>query len=452
MSTNSISSTYNLRHVAEKQALAHPPATPKNRKKLSPTKTATMTQDIGHNCLILNINNIFGKVTSRLIHSLSRFYISYSLSCTTWRGPTYLNGSSSTCDCESAHAALSPTLYDNLLSAIVEKLQSKSLDQLDPQSQKYLSIRFKLTADDKTKLSSQTASKRTSHITHIISRLSSMEQQGTFVNTPTGYARNATYENPRASNRFDCYLEQHLRPLEDRLADECETGAKIPSVALQELTDEYKKLIDQAVVNLKKDTACINQLQTAFEKMLENQSKLEKDIDSTQALTDYVSSVEEYLKAHQARFKQKVPGAPSHKQLNTHLDQTQSLYILKQVVIHKSTEYFIENKRFLKTAINSKDKFKIATDDITTRTVEAEHQLKILSQQLPEDAKTMTKYLFGKKDANGEVPTPSKEAVATTLLELIVPVTPSRSDLKKTTKKRPFSEISTSEIQDSSKN
>jgi hypothetical protein len=44
------------------------------------------------------------------------------------------------------------------------------------------------------------------------SRLKPHETKGTFVGTLTEKARNATYDNPTASNRLDCYLEQYLRP------------------------------------------------------------------------------------------------------------------------------------------------------------------------------------------------------------------------------------------------
>ncbi len=162
--------------------------------------------------------------------------MAHAWECKTMRGRTCYNGDQSSCGCcQAAHAALSPALYDDYLKKIVQNIRERGFEGLSLHHQEYLQRRFALTEVERKGLSSETASIRSEWMRSIIARLQVKVGGVTFVDTPLDYARNATFENPAASNRVDCHLERSLRPLEDRLAQDCSDASKNPKEALREL-------------------------------------------------------------------------------------------------------------------------------------------------------------------------------------------------------------------------
>jgi hypothetical protein len=443
----------NVREITKEKRLAtaQKPLPITGRATLSPSKTPTRTRDKKHDCSVLDIDHILNKTAVRLLLSLLRFGFAYAFECSTKRGPTRFNGASSSCGkCEAAHAALCPSLHDNMLEIISKHLEAKAFDQLDLSKQKYLQARFKLTNEDEKKLSSLNAQERLLHLEQIFSRLTQRERQGTFVGTPTEQIQNSTFENPCASNRLDCSLEKELRALEDTLAEECTKNTKRPRDALLELQAKYCEIVTEAIINLKQDLILIDNLEKAWDQLIASQSQLEalasKPDEQSKEFENYLKSVDNYLKALDARFPKKLPRTPSLKFLKNYLSM-QSEYILRQIAKKQVLERFNQTPGFLKIPENpsdSKAQFKEAKDEISRRLVEAENQLKVLDKT-PDEVKAMEKYLFGEKNEAGVVVTPTKKQTEKSLLNLAKVVTPTRSDLqtisKEKSKKRLFEEI-----------
>jgi hypothetical protein len=400
----------------------------RGRLELTPSKSATCVREADHDCG--NIEEVYTstKAIARLHHSLFRFSLAHAFDCTTIRGVTIMNGAVSHCGgCQAGHAALSPTLYDNILETISEKLSTKKLDELYEHEQSYVQTRFAPTMEELEKLSSDDEITRTEVFGQFITRLKPHETKGTFVGTLTEKARNATYDNPTASNRLDCYLEQHLRPLEDELA--AEKGEPIP--ALAKLQTKYRELIDTAIENLNARYPQLDELQKAWDTLMDAQKKitdLEPDFATHEAdFHAYAQAVETALKAKKVFFEQ-LDGTPGFKSFKDKLDAIQSPYNLKNILklykngqIQATYDYFKKNEKSLKTDSNITNEFIEVRNEISLRIHEASIQHKVLDQN-HDEIKFMMKHFFG--DLNPETKTlltPNKEKIQQSILRLIPP-------------------------------
>lgn len=401
---------------------AAPPTSPKSsRKILTPSKSATLTRSQTHDCETLDITHTTNKVATRLMHSLFRFSLAHVYQCTTWRGTTHLNGAKSTCgSCEAAHAALSPTLYDDILQNIHDQLKSKNFNELNSALQSYLESRFDLSEDDKNKLACVKKEDREKHLSELMSRLTLQERKGSFVNTPTEHQRNATFENHRSSNKVDCYLEHHLRPLEDKLANECKTEEKTPIQALEELQKVHRELLEIALKNIKDEQLLLDDFHANFSQLITAEIVLDAKSDDKTFLA-FKGHIEKYQKSYEAFFTKR-KGAPRFKSFNKLIDSEQSPYALQAIHttnnLRSSRNRYEIYKRFLKNTSCIDDHFEAAQKELDRRAVEAENQLKILCQNT-DDIKAMLKYQFGTKDDHGILRTPTKADIANALNPLL---------------------------------
>jgi hypothetical protein len=430
------STGYGFRDNTKEQSAVASAVTPRksSRQVLTPSKSGSLVQDEGHDCDHLNTDHIVSKVAARLFHSLFRFTLSHAFNCLTRRGPTHLNGARSTCGgCEAAHAALSPTLFDDILETIATNLGSQNFDELDELHQCYLRARFDLNNEDEEALSSDDAAERISKLDWIVSRLTTLEKKGTYVNTPTEHARNATFDNARSSNKVDCFLESKLRPQEETLSKRCKEGAITPIEALTELQTKYREHLENAQKNLKTDLISLHTLLEAWNELTSCQLELHSlDTDSddfTHKFTEYVIKVELYLAAYKHMFDRQ-EGTPRLKSFKQSLRDNRSINILKKIQKNKETKTFIESSKKLVNSFDPQSQFNEVEAEISRRLVEVENQLKVVTQT-PEEIKGMYKHLFGEVNDLGILQTPTKEKVQAKFLELVSTVTPTRSDRNK---------------------
>ena len=368
-------------NVSRKQ---HTRAKSCGRQVLTPSQSASMVQDEGHNCTHLNTEHTGVKVTARLCLSLFLFTFAYALNSTISRGPTRLNGSQAHCGgtCQSAHAALTPSLCDDMLVQIGKKLGEVAFHSLDVIHRKYLERRFKLSEEDIGLLSSEDKHVRSAHLEKIISRLTMKEKWGTYIDTPTDFARNVTYDNHCDSNRFDIYLEKHLRKKEDNLAKLCTANEITPIEALEQLQTEYRKVVDVAISSLKAKKAAIAALRQAHNELMV--TKIESE--------EYFSKVDSYLNFFHDFFEKK-QGAPGLKKLKTKLTSHPSQAVLKKASSEKSVVYVTNNARQLLPLEKAENKFNKAERTIERRLKEAERQILVL-HQTTDEIKIMFKALF----------------------------------------------------------
>ncbi len=405
---------------------------------LTPSKSATNIREKGHDCTTIEDDYTATKVNKRLQDSAVLLAFAYAFDCETGRGPTRYNGNSCSCGgCQAGHAALTPTLYDNILDIISEKLTQFKLSDLDPHLQSYMQTRFAPTLEECEKLSSDDVDVRNAAFKQIISRLTEEEKKGTFVNTLTEKARNATYDNPTSSNRFDSHLERSLRPKEDELA--AEKGE--PIQALLRLQAEYRRLVEVAIPNLEAHYVKLDNLHKAWDTMIGIQIKLQGlDVKSDEykaEFLNYFSAIGAFLQAREIFF-QKSEGAPSFNAFKERLSNTQSPYALKELLklvkegeIDEAHDYFSKKQKILQIDPAIDNDFIESRAEIGRTIHEAKLHLKVLDQK-PEEINFMLKHHFG--DLNPETKTlitPTKEKMQQSFLRLMPTLTPERKDLKK---------------------
>lgn len=394
------------------------PTPVKSRAALPLDKTATRTRENGHDCTLVDTAILAEKVVARLFHSLTRFALDYSFNCETSRETTHINGDHSSCGgCQAAHAALSCKLYDKIHQIAKASLQEKSFDQLPPAYQGYLNTCFKLTSDDLASLRSENTDERMDVFELHAELMDPRKKKMLFSGTSLEWERAGTYENPTSSNRFDCFLERHLRPIEDDLARRCSEGEITPVDALVELQDAYCNLVEKAIPNLKADLNSLKDLQEAWDKMIE----LQKEVTS-QNFETYLEAVDQYLALYKSRFSKKTKaesiGIPSLDSLKSHLRDTQSYNILKNLQKNRNFLFYKTSKHFLKTSQNASEEFSKAEKDIERRLIEAANQIDQL-HHTRDQIEDMYKYSFGKQDNDGNLTLPTKEEVAEAFLTRI---------------------------------
>lgn len=472
---NQASQGHNLRPSTLAKAAESAKNSPaQNRKILTPTKTASLYALEGHDCSKVNVDNSIVKVTARLFFSEFRFYVAHVWECTTMRGTTHYNGAQSHCagKCQAAHAALTPTLYDNKLEKIIELVRKVGYRHLPQTDQTYLKNRFVLDKTHEKLLSVENESKRFEHMMSIVSRLKVLERKGSFINTPLDLARNATFENPAASNRVDCYLEKSLEPLEKMLSEDCRASTKSPKEALKELFFTHRQLLTSLKERLPAGESNLLALQTAWNNLVDSQVKfieiltasdlypkktdeetvvftesllksLANDADIKTSFEAYVKSIKKYREITAQRSSHPGEGVPKLKKLQKdQLDRLQSPFVLKHLSnfyekdgIQRALSHFMANKIHLNIpslddAKKLEESFKEGIHEISLRAAETEAQLSFLEKDFDEVHQLMNMF-WGQRTENGSFCTPTKENVLKYLNDQLVPVTPTRSRKRK---------------------
>lgn len=462
----------------------------KARIILTPSKTPSLHTIPGeHDCFAVDAEKTAAKVTMRFFFSAFRFALAYSWHCHTWRGSTLENGAKSSCGglCQAAHAALTPNLQDDRLEIILKELTEMPFDKITPEHQSYFESRFSLTAEDLLELQDESPQKRKTRAQTIINRLQPKEHTSTFANTRISMVLNTTFGNPRASNRIDCALEKILRPLEDALTEQCRNEEINPKEALSELQDRYKSLLKDLWSKLETGqedlTALANSyeelrrseldlfaeikacnLEIARKKFTRNSSKevsppnisfesMLETIDPKQraALIHKISICKEKAKRYRScfdkRFSEATGGVPALEQLKKSLQLHQPTSILK--VIFKDSEEPEETLELLlarASHLNADkefaEEFKAAQEEIQRRQDEVSAQMSVAFTDFDHIHTLVKQELYQKRPSSeGPLQTPTKQDLNQKFLSFIKKLTPGRSDLQRTFKRRRIGEL-----------
>ena len=407
------------------------------RKILTPSKSASLIGKTDHHCDLVDEESTLTKVQTRLAYSIHRFAIAFSWGCETARGKTQYNGARAHCGvgkCEAGHAALTPTLYDNMLQRISDEFGTKTFSELDEILQIYMKQRFALKEADITALSNSDTHDRISFLKGVIKRLTLEEHKGSFVGTSVEFQRNATYNNPKSSNRLDCYLERVLRKVEDDLATRCQKKEKNPEEALLDLQKEYSSLLNAAFDDLNNDDTRVDQLHKAWLALSKSQTALENQGDD-RAYNEYMDCAQKYIEAYEVRKNKPLKGSPKLQTMMDYFRQNPSYYVLNGLLherkssLNNAKDYLSKNKQHLKISSEDEQKFEEGRSEIAKRLDEVKIQQTVINAS-KEELHIMFKNMFGTKE-EALLKTPSKKDIAKKLVETLPSLTPSRSDRQK---------------------
>ncbi len=343
---------------------------------------------------------------------------------------------------------------------------------LSPPDQEYLKKRFALEKTHEDLLSAENESNRFNHMMSIVSRLKVLERKGSFSNTPLDLARNATFENPAASNRVDCYLENSLGPLEETLSKDCRTSTKSPKEALKELFFEHRELLVKLKERLPVGESNLLTLQNSWKQLVDCQIKLvetfktcdiwpktsdeetpavfteillkrlAENADVQTSFEAYMKSMKKYREISSARSSHACEGVPKLKTLQNQLDKLQSPYVsnilskryekegIGKALLHFAANQIHLNIPSLEDAEVLEKSFKEGIDEISKRTAETEAQLLFLKRDFEEVHQLMNMF-WGHTNEKGSFCTPTKETILKHLNEQLVPVTPTHSRKRK---------------------
>ncbi|MBS0629533.1 MAG: hypothetical protein JSS30_04830 [Verrucomicrobia bacterium] len=393
--------------------------TPRKPRKVAKIEdTATLIRD-DHDCKSIDTALVVEKVRARLFFSLSRFAESYAFNCLTTRGKTHINGAHAHCGgCHAAHAAFSCKLYDDIFDIVRTALFTNCFSQLMPAYQGYLTRRFGLSTKEIKRLNSENQNDRLKTFDRLASTLTAREKRMTFSGTAFELQRGSTFQGPIFSNHLDSSIEAHMRKIEDELDLECARENKTPVDATIELQESYRAFVLNAIKNMHVDLANLDNLKEAWDAMIACQKALSAD-SSDEAFESYLNAIDDYLLAHQIRFKKvKEPGTASLENLEWYLRNTQSPYVLRELQGNRDRLYFELSDHHLKIDSDSEEQFTEAITEVEGRLTEAHAQLDSLNHT-EKDFKLMLKYGFGKLNDAGVVITPDKARLGQAFVDLI---------------------------------
>lgn len=401
----------------------------RKRKLLSPQETPSIyVKGSAHDCSEVNPVTTEMKVSNRFLCSMARFGLAHTWGCTTIRGKTHYNGARSHCGhCEAAHASLSPTLYDNILQIVQDRIYRIGYQNLQEKERAYVKIKLNLTAKDEQELSSELPEARLRYLeTTIASCLTPQEQMGSLIHTVTEKMRNTTFENPKGSNRVDSYLEIRLRLLEDQLADACKEQDKLPKEALRELHATYQALLAPLKDRLFADQQRLFILHDAWTRYTKCHAELLQmaqgkpaiqflqSAENLKAWERYVESAKHYQDASSKRFQHAGQGVPHFYSLRHTLAKNGHLAALSQMARinpPQTPEQALQPILALPALPDLEEVFQSAHTEIDERIQETQAQLAFVEKSFEEIHECM-KETCGHKDAAQALRTPTKEYFA----------------------------------------
>jgi len=330
--SSSGSVSYELRDTTVKRRQDSTYSSPKRRKVLTPSKTASYVKTPSSDTHSFDPDKTRLKLDQRIYFTYERFSLAFSLQCETSRGKTHFNGSHAKVeDWEAAHASFAPTMYDNYHKKVKDAVAKSGFSELSPPKKQYMRTRFNVdTPYRKMKQGRRTDEEFFDVLT---GRLSKRQKQGSYVNTETEWMRNSTVEQPRGANRFDCHLENVLRDYEDTLAEECSNQSITPQQATELFIERYLELVKTFVDHLK-----TRQKQFARFIFLHNELKgliatLSAQTSATTSSDDYkkfMIVLKEYL-GLRSKLKKRMPGAPSYSDFISYSQERPISSLLKQL-------------------------------------------------------------------------------------------------------------------------
>lgn len=336
------------------------------RRILSLDLTASCTREPNHDCSTINQKVTEQKAQCRIICAYIRAVISRVWQCQTWRGPTELQGHSSTCGkCQCAHWSLTPNLSDNKLTLVIDELKKKGVfgPESSPGKVVYLKNTLQLNEADLKTLDAHHTDP--DYVDQFFEKHVSPKQwEHSFYGTSLEHQFNGICEGPTTSNNVDSRLEAKLRKKEDALCQEVLERKLTPKEAIQKLVQELILFYQNSLAGIKKRTEYltrfieVNKQINAFERTYSNSSAEDVPVDE---FADYVEKLKEIIELRRA-LKGKITGAPPYSDVDKH---RKDFYLLGRIVhaVGETKKGKLDPLKAIGFFITSAKKFKVYEND-----------------------------------------------------------------------------------------
>lgn len=228
------------------------------------------------------------------------------------RGKTHLQGSQAPRGFQSAHFSLAPSTTDSLTKDVIDSIVEKGLTP--NRSSAYLRSKIELTSPDRKRLDDHHEDRQFVR-NFILKRLPDGVDNSSLYGTRFFILRNATFDNPDESNRFDSKLEWTIQPFLEMLSKARAEGLYDENTATEQLVkwldDFYRKSIANNTERLADiDTYLgLNQDLIAFEDLYQDETKIPPE-----ELHKYIETAKQFL-ALRKKLSEKLIGSPGNFQI-----------------------------------------------------------------------------------------------------------------------------------------
>lgn len=236
----------------------------------------------GHDCKQIYPDNSQDKAQRRFFHHYIRYVITEVLGTFIFRGKTRLQCGRSSCQCESAHFAASPTIHDKKMVEVLDLLDNQI--EMTPTKVNYLVQRLAIESPEKRQFLALNAAKQKSYIE---GKILPEDYHSSFNQTAFELQLSGTIEGSVVTNDFDQAIEIPIRKIEDRYCSKINEKKITAQKAIEKTYPAICNVMQISVQNLKERK---QQLKTYFE--------LEKVLDAIEEdflTTGKVADIEKYF-------------------------------------------------------------------------------------------------------------------------------------------------------------
>lgn len=275
-----------------------------SRREIGTALSATITREKGHICQIPEEKMAAEKAVRRAWGIYIRHCISGFLDCKTWRGRTELVGASSHCGgCEGSHWSLTPTLCDDKIERIINRIiQLKG--ETTPRSKLY--CKTVLGFEDKEFAQLKENGDAASITAFIKKHTKPGQWHRSYKGSSFENQANSTVENHALSNRVDSMMEKKLRSIEDQINADVFEKKLSPEEGTQKVLQSLEEYFTKSLAALKDRKGKIERFITLNQEIEKSIAQSVPDFDAFQKNVEELLALREEFKTKNsviARFK-----------------------------------------------------------------------------------------------------------------------------------------------------
>lgn len=305
----------------------------KARRILTLEETASLISGNNHDCTIVNPEHTKLKAQNRMIYAYVRMTISRAWECKTTRGPTQLQGYSSTCgNCQSAHWALTPNLCDNKLPLVVEEIKSKGVypPSASPGKIKYLKNTLRLSDTELDELQRRHGEKEFID-TFFKSKVTREQWEHSFQGTALEKNHNGTIEGSTDGNQVDSRLEASMRKEEDNFCALVEAKQIHPKDGIRMLAEKMINYYCASLENLTIRYEQLDKFKNAENDVSQFEDKYNADSNASdipdEEFETHINNLTTMLELRK-ELKSSLIGAPRYKKVDNHRRDYYTLFAI----------------------------------------------------------------------------------------------------------------------------
>lgn len=350
------------------------------------------------------------------------------------RSKTTFQGSHASKGWQAGHGALAPATQDNFTENVIQKIEKEGITPT--KSGPFLQNRIGLTEEEQKILHKYHKDENFVRAL-VISRLPIGGNVSSLAGTRFDWNRNATFDNPDESNKYDTHLEAKVSTLREQLQQQRREGKLNVETSMQKLVSWFLEFYTTSVKNLTEKLEFIKKIKECSQKMSTFEKTHQTAVTfNTEEFKEYIENAADFLNLTRTLLEEKI-GSPLCKEFKT-LRNEETLILFSQLVYLSKQptttgnflwDQYLKAREFLSDPIDFDlliKKYELYQEEATVQqeTVQAFADPCIIPN--------LSKWVFGvMKEGKRQAPSPFE--LRKQVFELCAPATPLKRSFDKLT-------------------